>query len=50
MAALLVLEHVGRRIKSLLGQQGREQAIATALADMKRLRHGAEIRLQTAGE
>src|SRR5262249_3592764 len=48
--ALLMLERVGRGINPSLGQKGSEQAVAAALADMKRLRHGAEIGLQPACE
>src|SRR4030081_2840442 len=48
--ALRMLEGVGGGIEAAFGQQGGEQAVAAALADMQRLGHGAEIRLQAARE
>src|SRR3981189_3405596 len=48
--ALRMLEGVGGGVEAALARRRRQQAIAAALADMQRLGHGAEIRLQTAGE
>ena len=48
--ALLVLERAGVRLEAALGDQRREQAIAPDVADVQRLRHGAEVRLDAARE
>src|SRR5882762_7054716 len=49
--ALLVLEHAEAvRREADLCQARRENAIASAVADMQRLRHSAEVRLDARGE
>src|SRR5260221_5329218 len=46
--ALRMLKGISGGIEPALGQQCCEQTVAAALADVKRLGHGAEIRLQAA--
>src|SRR3982074_3572807 len=40
--ALMMLERIGGGIEAALRQQGCEKSVTAALADMKRLGHGAE--------
>src|SRR6516225_1672185 len=48
--ALLVIKRAGIGGEISLGQQRRKQAIARAMAHMQRLRHSAEVSLDTAGK